>query len=169
MKRFITIAATAVGLLARPVVGAPGDVLPAEDFRHIGDYLVTSRLKVTDAEVTRVAIKPFRLSAFTNGTEVRISTAGDEESASAFQIYRSDGIGRQAARSAALEIVPGLQASSTQGGTLSHLRLTPASLTITRFPGVSNQTIVTHAVAATPASSSKNPAASSTDRSPASP
>ena len=148
MNRLLTIAIATVGLLARPAQASPDADLRVDGFRHVGDYIVTSRLKITDAEVTRLAIKPFRLSVFTNGSEVRISTTGEEESAASFHVYRSDGIGRQAVRSAALEIVPGLQASSDQGGMLSHLRLTPACLTITRFPGVSNQTIVTHAVAA---------------------
>ncbi len=156
MMRVLSIAVAVVGLLDRPAMAVPAVELPADDgFRHVGDYLVTSRLKVTDAEVTRLAIKPFRLSVFTNGSEVRISASGDEEGGATFEVYRSDGIGRQAVRSAALEIVPGLQASSSQGGLLSHLRLTPSSLTITRFPGVSNQTIITHAVVVPQASPPK--------------
>jgi hypothetical protein len=49
-------------------------------------------------------------------------------------------------------VIPGLQASSQTGGVLRHLRLSRESLTITTFPGVSDQTIVSHAVAAEPTS-----------------
>jgi hypothetical protein len=147
MKALALLCLTASWWLALPAATAQDDAALPDGMRHIGDYLVTTRLKITDAEVTRVTIKPFRISVYTNGSEVRVAAAGDRESSSSFKVYRSDGIGRQAARSAALEVVPGLQASSDQGGTLAHLRLCPACLTITRFPGVSNQTIVTHAVA----------------------
>jgi hypothetical protein len=154
MKTLPAICLAAVALFARWPASAqtpPAD--PPPGFRHAGDYLVTSRLKVTDAKVTRVTIKPFRIRVFTNGSEVQVASSENQDSGSSFQVYRSDGIGRQASRSAALEIVPGLQASSDQGGVLTHLRLSPECLTITRFPGVSNQTIITHAVAAqTPAS-----------------
>ena len=67
-----------------------------------------------------------------------------------FEIYRSDGIGRQRKGSGALEVIPGLQATSNVGGILRHLRLSRESMTITTFPGVSDQTIVSHAIAAEP-------------------
>ena len=37
---------------------------------------------------------------------------------------------------------------SKAGGVLRHLRLTRESFTITTFPGVSDQTIISHAIAA---------------------
>ena len=67
-----------------------------------------------------------------------------------FEIYRSDGIGRQRQGSGALEVIPGIQATSTVGGVLRHLRLSRESMTITTFPGVSDQTIVSHSIAAEP-------------------
>lgn len=159
MKPLLSMLLAAANLLAAPRHAAAQETSPAtDDFRQVGDYIVTSRLKVTDAEVTRLAIKPFRITVFTNGSEVRIAAANNQEGGATFRVYRSDGIGRQAARSAALEIVPGLQASSDQGGVLCHLRLSPECLTITRFPGVSNQTIITHAVAATQAVPPQTPA-----------
>jgi hypothetical protein len=47
-------------------------------------------------------------------------------------------------------VVPGVQARSEKGGILRQLRLTERSLTITSFPGVSNQVIITHAVVVSP-------------------
>ena len=122
----------------------------AEEFRHIGDFIIKSRLKITSGQVLPVAIKPLRLSAFTDGISVRISTSSDAESASDYTIYRSDGIGRQNSSGGALEVVPGVQATSEQSGIFRQLRLTQDSLTITTFPGVSDQIIVTHAQLAPP-------------------
>ncbi len=125
-------------------------VAGAEEFRHIGDFIIKSRLKVTSGQVVPVAIKPLRLSAFTDGISVRISTSNDSETASDYLIYRSDGIGRQKANGGALEVVPGVQATSEQSGIFRQLRLTQDSLTITTFPGVSDQIVITQAQLAPP-------------------
>ncbi len=122
----------------------------AGEFRHIGDFAVRSRIKIAEDQAFPTTIKPLRLSAFTDGITVRISTNGDVDNASEYEIYRSDGIGRQQGENGALEVVPGVQASSEKGGVLRQLRLTERTLTLTIFPGVSNQVIVTHAVAIAP-------------------
>jgi hypothetical protein len=120
------------------------------EFRHIGDFVVRSRIKVAEDHAISTAIKPLRLSAFTDGITVRISTTGKVDEASEYTIYRSDGIGRQQGQNGALEVLPGVQASSEKGNILRQLRLTERTLTITSFPGVSNQVIVTHAIAVPP-------------------
>ena len=125
------------------------DALAAE-FRHIGDFIIRSRVKVSAGQTMPTTIKPLRLSAFTDGISVRISTEGVVDQASEYQIYRSDGIGRQRTTGGALEVVPGVQATSKKGGVFRQLRLTADTLTITTFPGVSNQTIITYAVVAPP-------------------
>lgn len=140
----IKIATTALLIIAGTLAAG------AEEFRHIGDFIIKSRLKVTSGQVLPVAIKPLRLSAFTDGISVRISTSGDSDNASDYTIYRSDGIGRQKTSSGALEVVPGVQATSEQSGIFRQLRLTQESLTITTFPGVSNQIVITHAQLAPP-------------------
>lgn len=124
--------------------------IQAAEFRHIGDFAVRSRIKIVENQAFPTTIKPLRLSAFTDGITVRISTTGDAENASEYTIYRSDGIGRQQGQNGALEVIPGVQASSDKGGVLRQLRLTERTLTLTSFPGVSNQVIVTHAVAIAP-------------------
>lgn len=121
-----------------------------DGFRHFGDYLIRSRLKITGDRVTKVAIKPLRLSVSTDGVTVRVSTEGDDSSWSGYTIYRSDGVGRQSSPGGPLEVVPGIQATNDSGGAHRHLRLTRDTLTITVFPGISDQTIVTHATS-TPA------------------
>lgn len=125
----------------------------AAEFRHVGDYLLKSHFKLTGSEMTEIPMKPIAFRVTTDGVTIRVSPEGEEQAHTSFQIYRSDGIGRQRSGAGALEVIPGVQASSTKDGTLRHLRLSRDSLTITTFPGVSDQTVVSYAVAAEP----KNP------------
>lgn len=125
----------------------------ASEFRHVGVYLLKSHFKMTGAQMTAIPMKPIAFRVSTDGVTIRVSPEGEEEAHTSFLIYRSDGIGRQRSGAGALEVIPGVQASSNKDGTLRHLRLSRDSLTITTFPGVSDQTIVSHAVAAEP----KNP------------
>jgi hypothetical protein len=95
-------------------------------------------------------MKPIAFRVTTDGVTIRVSPEGEVDAHTSFLIYRSDGIGRQRSGAGALEVIPGVQASSTKDATLRHLRLSRESLTITTFPGVSDQTIVSYAVAAEP-------------------
>lgn len=123
----------------------------ADEFKHVGDFLLKSHFKVTGDKLTPIPIKPIHFRVYSDGTRIKIVADGNEESHTSFTIYRSDGIGRQRSGRGALEVIPGLQATSQTGGVLRHLRLTRESMTITTFPGVSDQTVVDHAVAAEPA------------------
>ncbi len=123
-------------------------VVHATEFKHVGDFLLQAHFKLTGHHLTPIPMKPIAFRVSTDGVRIRVSAEGDEESHSTFEIYRSDGIGRQRQGGGALEVIPGLQAMSNSGGTLRHLRLSRESMTITTFPGVSDQTIVSHAVAA---------------------
>jgi hypothetical protein len=129
----------------------------ADDFRHVGDYLLQSHYKLSGGKIIPIPIKPIAFRVFTDGVTVRIHTEDDPEARSSFEIYRSDGIARQRREAGALEIIPGLQASSNTGGILKHLRMSAEAITITTFPGVSDQTIISHAVAATPVKPSDKP------------
>ena len=128
-------------------------IAAAGEFRHVGDYLLKAHYKLTGSEMSPIPMNPIAFRVFTDGVTIRISPEGEDEARTSFEIYRSDGIGRQRAGSGALEVIPGVQASATSDGTLRHLRLSRESLTITTFPGVSDQTVTSYAVAATP----KNP------------
>lgn len=137
------------------ILCAISPVATAAEFKHVGDFLLTAHFKLTGQQVTPIPMKPIAFSVFTDGVRIRVTAEGDEEAHSTFDIYRSDGIGRQRKGAAgALEVIPGLQAMSNVGGTLRHLRLTQESMTITTFPGVSDQTIVSYSVAARPKGSS---------------
>ena len=137
------------------------------DFGSCGDYIIRSQTKITGSgKVIQVPIKPLKISVATDGVTVRLSTGNQADAWSSFTIYRSDGIGRQNAPGGPLEVVPGVQATSDHGGVHKHLRLTRDSLTLTVFPGVSDQTVITHAVLATP-SPDEQPATDSREESPA--
>ena len=124
-------------------------IASAGEFRHVGDYLLKAHFKMSGAGAIPVPMKPIAFHVYTDGVTIRLSPEGEEESHTSFEIYRSDGISRQRSGSGALEVIPGVQASSSADGTLRHLRLSRESFTITTFPGVSDQTIVSYAVAAT--------------------
>ena len=142
MIRFAAIAA--LTLLAT------GSLSRGDEFRHVGDYLLKSHFKLTGDKVVPIPMKPIAFRVFTDGVIVKVSTEGEEDAHTKFEIYRSDGIARQRNGRGALEIIPGVQATNSTGGVLRHLRMSAESMTITTFPGVSNQTIVSHAVAAEP-------------------
>ena len=128
--------------------------LHAAEFRHFADYTLKSRSKITGDEVKPIPTKPVVFQVSTDGVRVRVSVVGNPDGRSTFDIYRSDGIARQLPAATKLDIMPGLQATSNSGGVLRHLRLTRDSMTITTFPGRSDQTTVTYAVASSPLASS---------------
>lgn len=127
-------------------------VAMAEDFKHVGDFLLKSHFKLTGDKLTPIPTKPIAFRVFTDGVRIKVTAEGDDESHTTFNIYRSDGIGRQRQGGGALEVIPGLQATSNTGGVIRHLRLSKESMTLTTFPGVSDQTIISYSVAAEPKS-----------------
>ncbi len=144
---------------------ASGGTLAGE-FNSFGEYVIHSQTKIMGSgKVVNVPIKPLKLSVSTDGVTIRLSTPGQSDSWSSFTIYRSDGIGVQKTAGGPLEVVPGVQATSDHGGVHKHLRLTRETLTLTVFPGVSDQTVVTHARHSPPPVD--EPAADSREESPA--
>ncbi|MCW1884467.1 hypothetical protein OKA04_06970 [Luteolibacter flavescens] len=137
-----------------------------DGFESFGEYEIRSQMKITgNGKVVQVPIKPLKLTVTSDGVTIRVSSAGKSDAWSTFKIYRSDGIGRQKTTGGPLEVVPGVQATSDHRGVHKHLRLTRDTLTLTVFPGVSDQTVVTHAVLAP--SPTDEPAADSKKGSPA--
>lgn len=127
------------------------------EFRHFGYFLLQSHIKLSGATPRNIPIKPVVFHVSTDGVSVRVSLDGDSDSTSTFEIYRSDGIGRQRTPRGALEIIPGIQATNRADGELRHLRLCKEFMTITTFPGVSDQTIISHAIAAEPKTATPPP------------
>jgi len=129
---------------------ALGSASAGDAYQHVGDFLLQSHFKLTGDKITPIPMKPIAFRVYTDGVHIKVAADGDEESHTTFEIYRADGIGRQRAGRGALEVIPGLQAITRTGGILRHLRLSRESMTITTFPGVSDQTIVSHSIAAEP-------------------
>ena len=128
-----------------------------ENLRHVGDYLLKSHFKISGDKVIPIPIKPIAFRVYTDGVTVKVATEDDDGAHTKFEIYRSDGIARQRVGGGALEIIPGIQAMNRTSGILKHLRMSAESMTITTFPGVSNQTIVSHSVAAEPIDKKNQP------------
>jgi len=137
------------------------------EFDPVGEFVIRSQTKITGTgKAVQVPIKPLKLTVSTDGVTIRLASGTQTDAWSIFTIYRSDGIGRQNVPGGPLEVVPGVQATSDHGGVHKHLRLTRDTLTLTVFPGVSDQTVITHAVLATP-SPDEQPAPDSGTESPA--
>ena len=129
---------------------ALGSATAADEFKHIGDFLLQAHFKLTGEKITPIPMKPLAFRVFSDGVHIKVTAEGDDEAHTTYEIYRSDGIGRQHAGRGALEVIPGLQATSHTGGIFRHLRLSRESMTLTTFPGVSDQTIISYALAAEP-------------------
>lgn len=143
---------TIIGWLTLVLSLAAGAASAAEEFKHVGDFLLQAHFKLTGDKITPIAMKPIAFRVYTDGVHIKVTAEGDNDAHTTFEIYRSDGIGRQRAGRGALEVIPGLQATCQSGGILRHLRLSREAMTITTFPGVSDQTIVSYALAAEPKS-----------------
>ena len=87
-----------------------------EEFRHVGDYLLNSHFKLTGSKKTPIPMKPIAFRVYTDGVTVKVSAEGEEDAHTKFEIYRSDGISRQRTGGGAIEIIPGIQATSMTGG-----------------------------------------------------
>jgi len=122
----------------------------ASEYQHVGDFLLQAHFKLTGDKITPIPMKPITFRVYSDGVHIKVTAEGDNESRTTFEIYRADGVERQRTGRGALEVIPGLQATCHAGGVLRHLRLSRETMTITSFPGVSDQTIVSHAVAAQP-------------------
>ena len=118
-------------------------VVPAE-FRLIGSYELTKRIKVRAGEAFPIAINAIRYEVFTDGITVRCY-AGEGEAFTSFEIYRRDGVA--VARKAGLvESIPGIQAKTLVGDVLRQLSLTEERMILSRFPAKSDIMEVTYAL-----------------------
>ena len=73
---------------------ATGSLSRGDEFRHVGDYLLKSHFKLTGDKVVPIPMKPIAFRVFTDGVIVKVSTEGEEDAHTKFEIYRSDGIAR---------------------------------------------------------------------------
>ena len=123
-----------------------GPLAFAGEFKSIGDFLLQSHFKLTGQQMTPIPIKPVVFHVSTDGLQIRVATEDGEDSYATFEIYSSDGIGRPRPGANTLEILPGLQAMSRADGALRHLCISRESMTLTIFPCMSDQTVVSYAI-----------------------
>ncbi len=122
----------------------PGN-LPA-GYRYIGKYQLKSKVRVENGASQAVIISPLIYRVFSDGIEVRVycKTAG-EDNYTAYQIYRSDGVG-VANSDRGIELIAGVQAYSTKAQMLRQISVTRNSLTMVKTPPRSHRVIITRAV-----------------------
>lgn len=134
----------AMGLGAEEL-GRP-DKLPAT-YRLIGHYQLISKLRVENSKSEAVVISPLLYRVYSDGMEVRVYVrASDEDSFTAYDIYRSDGVGIAKA-GGEIEVVAGVQAFTTKGKMLRQISVTRNSFTMVKTPPRSHRVIITRAKA----------------------
>jgi hypothetical protein len=116
--------------------------LPAE-FRLVGAYELTKRVKIRDGKTFPVAINAVTYEVYTDGITVRCYV-GDGEAFTSFDIYRRDGI-TVTRQGGLVETVPGIQAKTFVGDILRQISLTEERLTLSRFPALSDIIEITYA------------------------
>jgi hypothetical protein len=114
-----------------------------QEFRKIGTYKLSKRVKVRDGEVFPVAINEVIYEVYTDGISVRCY-AGEGDAFTSFEIYRRDGITVSRSRGL-VETVPGIQAKTFVGDVFRQLSLTEEKLTLSKFPALSDIVEITYA------------------------
>ena len=151
------VLSSAFVVMSAHVVGAQDQApekLPS-GYRYIGTYKMVSKVKVEQGETMPVVISPLTYRIYSDGIEVRVycRTAG-EDSFTAYQIYRSDGVG-VARASGEIDLIAGVQAMSTKGDMVRQISVTRSSMTMVKMPPRSHRVIITRALAKEAASLNK--------------
>ena len=114
-------------------------------YRHIGTYKMISKIKVEKGEAMSVVITPLVYRVYSDGIEVRVyCRAAGEDSYTAYQIYRSDGIGAARA-SGQIDFIAGVQAMSNKAEMMRQISVTRESITMVKMPPRSHRVIIIRA------------------------
>ena len=137
--------------LAEEALGRPDKL--AATYRLIGNYQLISKLRVENSKSEAVVISPLFYRVYSDGMEVRVYVrASGEDSFTAYDIYRSDGVGISKP-GGEIEVVAGVQGFTTKGKMLRQISVTRNSLTMVKTPPRSHRVIITRAKAITVSSS----------------
>lgn len=123
---------------AVPVPEAP------PDFSYVGTYKLVKRVKMRSGKPFEVAIPAMIYQVYSDGISLRFYGESGGTSHTSFDIYRSDGVVRER-RGNVLENVPGVQARSSAGDVLRQVTLTGRTMTLTKFPAMSDAVEITYA------------------------
>ena len=132
-----------LALLAGTLPSARGEGIPPE-FNYVGSYRLVKRVKIRSGKPLRIAIPALEYRVYTDGISLRFYGADESSGFTSFEVYRTDGIFRMRDESL-LESVPGVQARSTVGQVLWQVTLTSKTLTLTKFPALSDAVEITYA------------------------
>ena len=128
-------------LAAQKAVPVPE--VPSE-FNYVGTYKLVKRVKIRAGRSIGIAIPAVSYLVYSDGITLRFYGEKGGTAHTSFDIYRSDGVARQRDRNV-LENVPGVQARSSVGQVLRQVTLTGATMTLTKFPAVSDDVEITYA------------------------
>lgn len=130
---------------------APPKNLPT-GFRLIGNYQLKSKIKVENGKSMAVVISPLTYRVYSDGIDVRVyCRSSDEEIYTAYQIYRSDGVGVSKS-SGEIQVVAGVQGKCLKGEMLRQISVTRNTLTMVKMPPRSDRVEVTQALSYKPQS-----------------
>ena len=57
---------------------ALGGVAAAEEFKHVGDFLLQAHFKLTGDKITPIPMKPLAFRVYTDGVHVKVTAEGDD-------------------------------------------------------------------------------------------
>lgn len=152
MHQIRTFALLFVVALLGPAGAAPAPpALPAvlvtevpHGFNYVGTYKLVKRVKVRSGKPFLIVIPALSYRVYSDGITLRFYGGSDEDGHTSFDIYRSDGITRLRSGNL-LENEPGVQARSTVGQVLRQVTLTGRTMTLTKFPALSDAVEITYA------------------------
>lgn len=121
----------------------PVPEVPAE-FSYVGTYRLVKRVKMRAGKSFEVAIPSVAYLVYSDGITLRFYGEAGGTHHTAFDIYRNDGVMRQR-KDNVLESVPGVQARSSAGDVLRQVTLTSRTMTLTKFPAMSDAVEITYA------------------------
>lgn len=135
----IGLCSPSVAQKAVPVPEAP------PEFNYVGTYKLAKRVKVRSGRAIPITIPALSYLVYSDGITLRFYGEAGGTAHTSFEIYRSDGVARQRKHNV-LENVPGVQARSFVGQVLRQVTLTGQTMTLTKFPAVSDAVEITYAM-----------------------
>lgn len=119
------------------------DGLPS-DYDLIGVYLTKSKIRVHNGTAIQQLAPNTTYKVYGNGQNIRVYNNEVPDAFHQYEIYRSDGISTLN-EDGTTRVLPGMQARNTQSAILKQLSVSPASLTITLIPPLSDTVTIIYA------------------------
>lgn len=141
-----------IALLALPALGQSQEqkspVMPlrvAIPLQALGIYRVESMSRVINGEIVSAPVKPFDYLVFSDGSRIGLARVEEPLERIYYPVYQSGTRIIHSAGNGQVRTVEGMLASSTEGGSLRQILLTPQKLRITRMPPNSEDIVILEA------------------------